>query len=97
MARFKHRGDEAGLREFLLEDAVDFRETYGRLDRQFWAVLSASVDQLVGGERYGFYRYELPDDHPLRRSGGPAGMCDRRVLTEDDVLMLSDEYAAGRD
>jgi hypothetical protein len=87
VARLKQRGDEAGLREYLLEEAVKFRDLYGRLDERFWEVLSQPVDRLLGGEPYGFYRYELPDDHPLRLAAGPGGMCDWLVLTEHDELV----------
>lgn len=83
MARLKSRAAEAGLREYLLEGAVSFREVYGRLDPAFWAELSKPVDQLVGGESYGFARCELPDGHPVRREGG---LCDFLVLTEADEL-----------
>jgi hypothetical protein len=33
------------------------------------------VDVLVGGEAYRFHRYELPDDHPLRRAGCTTCWC----------------------
>ena len=83
MARPKQRGDEVGLREYLLEEAVYFRNTCGRTP-VLWDALTPSVDALVGGEAYSFYRWELPDDHPARRDGD---LNDRLVLTEDDVLM----------
>ncbi|RFZ49352.1 hypothetical protein MSS2_04249 [Mycobacterium marinum] len=44
MARLKARGSEAGLREFLLEDAVAFRELYGGRDPELWRELSKPVD-----------------------------------------------------
>jgi len=91
MARLKARGNEVGLREYLLDAALDLRNTYGRHGDEFWSVLSKSVTQLVGRERYGFYRYQLPDDHPLRRARDAAGMCDHLVLTEDDRLIGSDD------
>ena len=82
MARLKQRGDEGGLREDLLEEAVNSRDLYGRMAPEFWDALSPTV----GGEPYDFYRYELPDDHPLRRAAGPGGMSDYLVLTEGDDL-----------
>ena len=81
MARWrglKHRGDEVGLREYLLEEAVAFREVYGRMAPEFWDALSPAVDALVGGEAYSFHRWALPDDGPLRLVRGPAGMGDVR-------------------
>ncbi|TDY06815.1 hypothetical protein BCL50_3151 [Mycolicibacterium litorale] len=83
MARLKHRGNEVGLREYLLEEAIYLRNLYGHIDG-CWEPLAIPVDQLVGRERYGFYRYELPGDHPLRRAGE---LRDRLVLTEDDQLL----------
>ena len=90
MARWrglKHRGDEVGLREYLLEEAVAFREVYGRTAPEFWDALSPAVDALVGGEAYSFHRWALPDDDPLRLVRGPAGMGDVLVLTADDELV----------
>lgn len=84
MARLKAAGAEAGLRELLLEQAIDFREMYGVLDRGYWAELSKPVDQLVGGDAFVFYRYMLPGDHPARVGGG---ITDLLVLTEDDSLI----------
>jgi hypothetical protein len=57
VARPRHRGDEVGLREYLLEEAVSFREVYGRMAPEFWDALSPAVDALVGGEGYSFPRY----------------------------------------
>lgn len=87
MARLKQRGSEVGLREYLLEWEVDFRNTYGSMAPEFWEALSPAVDALVGGEAYSFPRYLLPDDHPARREGN---LHDRLVLTEDDRLVLAD-------
>ncbi|MDC8980975.1 hypothetical protein PR370_07345 [Mycobacterium marinum] len=86
MARLKERGSEAGLREFLLEDAVAFRELYGGRDPELWRELSKPVDQLVGGEAYSFRLYDLPDDHPMRRARGAGGMSDVLALSKDDCL-----------
>jgi hypothetical protein len=88
MARInKRRGHELGLRECLLEEAVEFRSMYGKHGPEFWDALSKPIDALIAGEAYSFTRYQLPDDHPLRLAAGPAGMCDRLVLTKDDELM----------
>jgi hypothetical protein len=95
MARLKQRGDEVGLRECLLEQAIDFRDMYGHIDGCS-EELSKPVDRLVGGEAHGFYRFQLPDDHPLRRVGRPGGMCDHFVLTENDVLMTYDDFCERR-
>ncbi|WP_373235230.1 hypothetical protein [Mycobacterium marinum] len=84
MARLKQRQGEAGLREYLLEEAVALRRMYGS---EFWDALSAPVDCLIGGEAYTLRRYQLPDGHPLRLVGCPAGMSDVLVLTEDDRLL----------
>lgn len=83
MSRLKARGHEAGLREYLLEGAVDFRDTCGSLAPEFWDALTPAVDALVGGEAYSFSRYLLPDDHPARTEGN---LHDRLVLTEDGAL-----------
>ena len=84
MARLKQRADEVGLREYLLEEAVRFRELCGSFHPDAWTELSKAVNQLVGGESYRFHRYELPCDHPLQRAGG---MTDALILTGDDVLV----------
>lgn len=92
VARLKQRGDEVGLREYFLEEAIYMRDTYGPKLPEAWDMYSRRVDRLIGGEEHGFSRYELPWDHPLRRARGPAGMSDSLVLTEDDELV---EPAAG--
>jgi hypothetical protein len=68
MARLRQRAAEAGLREYLLEDAVRLRDMYGHVEG-CWKALTLPVDQLIGGEAYTFPRYQLPYDHPLRRKG----------------------------
>ena len=81
MARLKRRGDEVGLREYFLEEAVYMRDTYGPKLPQAWDIYSREVDRLIGGEDHEFTRYELSWDHPLRREGS---LYDRLVLTEGD-------------
>jgi hypothetical protein len=54
---------------------VRFRELCGGIDPRAWRELSMPVDVLVGGEAYRFHRYELPDDHPLRRAGCTTCWC----------------------
>ena len=83
MARLANRCAEVGLREYLLEAAVEFRAMYGHYGPEYWAVLSRPVDQLLAGEPYRLHRFELPDDHPERRVGWPS---DSLVLTEHDEL-----------
>jgi hypothetical protein len=83
VARPKQRGDEVGLREYFLEDAVYLRDTYGPKPSEAWDLYSREADRLIGGEEHSFYRWELPWDHPLRREGS---LHDRLVLTKDDRL-----------
>ncbi|UNB55479.1 hypothetical protein [Mycolicibacterium sp. YH-1] len=82
MARLKSRAVEAGLREFLLEKAIAFRELCGQTP-EMYAELLTPVDALIGDEPYRLYRWELPDDHPERAADGPN---DGLVLTADDKL-----------
>ncbi|WP_349269136.1 hypothetical protein MPNTM1_04558 [Mycolicibacterium parafortuitum] len=84
MARLKDRGSEAGLREFLLEGAVAFRDMYGLASTGCWEALSQPVNLLVGREPFSFSRFELPPNHPLRRHGA---LHDRLTLTEGDELL----------
>lgn len=71
------------MRQYLFEDAVYFRSTCGK-EPALWDALTPSVDELVGGEEHSLYRWELPDDHPLRHDGD---LNDRLVLTGNDELV----------
>lgn len=84
MARLKARASEAGLREYLLEEAVSFRELFGPYEPAYWGELSKPIDALIDRGPYSFSRYELPDGHPVRREGG---IGDCLVLTADDELV----------
>jgi hypothetical protein len=79
---------EVGLRDYLAFEAVQFRESCGLTPTMF-AELSKPLDQLLGGEAYRFYRWELPDDHPDLTAGG---INDLLVLTEDDKLLLYEDW-----
>lgn len=85
MARLRHRAAEAGLREYLLEQAVRLRDRCGRLSDEVYAELSKPVDALVGGEPFRLHGWELPPDHPaLADYGRDADL----LLTGDDKLEL---------
>jgi hypothetical protein len=86
MARLKHRAAEAGLREFLLEQAVYLRDTYGPKMPEAWDVFSRAVDALLGGEAIRLYAWELPEGHPAFKERGVNAMF---ILTEDDELVPS--------
>ena len=64
MARLRNRGAEVGLREYLLEQAVDIRDLYGLVVDGAWEELSKPVDQLLGVRRTGYiggsYRTTIP-------------------------------------
>lgn len=86
MPRLTRRAGEAGLREYLIAEAVDFRDLYVDGSPDFESALSMPVTRLVGGEAYRFCRYELPPQHPARFEGG---MSDHLVLTAADTLTPS--------
>ena len=52
------------MREYLLEQAVDFRDLYGLVVDGAWEELSKPVDQLLGVRRTGYiggsYRTTIP-------------------------------------
>jgi hypothetical protein len=83
MARLRQRAAEAGLREYLLEDALAFRDRCGRLSDEAYAEFSKPVDQLVGGEDYRLHGWMLPSDHPAIADYGPIADL---LLTADDEL-----------
>ncbi|WP_333894506.1 hypothetical protein [Mycolicibacterium gadium] len=85
MARIKARSAEAGLREFLLERAVAFRDKCGRLSDEAYAELSKPVDQLVGNEPFRLYGWMLPPDHPALAD---YGINADLMLAADDRLVL---------
>ena len=80
--------DGAALREYLLEQAVEFREMYGQTS-EMWTELSKPVDQLVGGEAFRLCGFQLPDRHPALAECGPNAYL---ILTADDRLLLHDDY-----
>lgn len=83
MPRLKQRLGEAGLREYLLAAAVEFRDMYVDKALDLEPALSLPVNRLTRGEEHAFRRYELPGDHPARFAGSPG---DLVLLTEEDVL-----------
>ncbi|GAF47376.1 hypothetical protein RW1_040_00380 [Rhodococcus wratislaviensis NBRC 100605] len=83
MARMPRGVSSGRLREYLVQQATDFRDSYGHLDPQVHAELSKPVDALRSGEAFHLHRHSLPDDHPARAAGHPA---DDLVLGADDVL-----------
>jgi hypothetical protein len=90
MARLVNRTTEAGLREYLLEEAISFRDLFGRMSPACWKKLSKIVDQLVGGEAVRLHAFELPEGHPARAGYGPNADL---LLTVDDRLVLFEDYA----
>jgi hypothetical protein len=84
VARLRNSGAEVGLREYLLEQAVDFRDLYGLVVDGAWEQLSKPVDQLLGGEAYRLYRWQLSDDYPAVMNGP---ISDVLTLTADDLLV----------
>lgn len=56
MARVKQRGNEVGLREFLLSEAVEFQDMYIDMCADFEPALSGPVNTLTRGEAYSFSR-----------------------------------------
>ncbi|BBZ17086.1 hypothetical protein [Mycolicibacterium gadium] len=85
MARVKARSAEAGLREYLLERAVAFRDRCGRLSDEAYAELSKPIDQLVGCEPYRLHGWELPEGHPALAD---YGLGADLLLGSDDQLRL---------
>jgi hypothetical protein len=86
--------NEAALRAWLLDEALDFRRTHVEilLDPEHpdwaeyaWRECSKAVDVLASGQPYQFARWKLPDDHPQRVVGS---IHDDLVLDEHNVLRV---------
>jgi hypothetical protein len=86
------------LRDYLLGDAVDFRElmsttlegyTIEGTDETVYQLLSHKVNALMAGDEIEVPRYDLPPWHPesTQYGGNPH---DRFVLGPDDVLRPAD-------
>lgn len=84
MPRFEDDGPEVGLRQWLLEWEVEFRELYGEVSPEAMVELSKGVNQLSRSEAFRLYGWQLPDDHPARLV---YGVNANLVLTENDELI----------
>ncbi|MDV7089479.1 hypothetical protein [Rhodococcus opacus] len=74
-----------GLREYLLREAEEFRNSYGHIDPKVFAELSGPVQMLASGQPVQLRRYQLPDDHYARNAGQPH---DVLILDAANVLHL---------
>ena len=91
----EHKGNaDAGLREYLLDEARDFRRTHVEIlldpEHPDWAEYasrecSKAVDVLASGQPYQLHRWQLPDSHPMRVVGS---IHDDLVLDEDNVFRV---------
>jgi hypothetical protein len=76
-----------GLREYLLREAEEFRNSHGYIDQKVFNELSKPVQQLASGQSVELRRYQLPDDHYERSAGQPH---DVLVLDAANVLHAVD-------
>jgi hypothetical protein len=97
MARSRTPGADSSLRDYLIEQATDFRRLICTTavdgdDRDLAEYasehLSRPVDRLAAGAAVSLHRYQLPDEHPMSPAhcGDP---CGRLTLDEHDVLQES--------
>ncbi|MCQ4118716.1 hypothetical protein [Rhodococcus tibetensis] len=86
MARMPRGTSSGRLREYLLTEAEDFRNTYGHIDSKVFDELSGPVQLLAAGKPVQIRRYQLPDDHHERNAGQPH---DVLVLDAANVLHQS--------
>lgn len=82
--RPKKRSGEAELRQYLLAEAVEFREMYADRLPEAAEAFDGPVSRLTRGEACSLYGWQLPDDHPARQI---YGIDASLLLTEDDLLM----------
>lgn len=83
MARMPRGTTSNGLREYLLQEAEEFRATYGYIAPKVFDELSNTVQLSASGQPVQIHRYQLPDDHHERNVGEPH---DVLVLGADNVL-----------